>query len=89
MVFDTLSRTRGEYCLTPLCSPVRHGVLPEAECRQQIHVQQRARLMGYTYTVKTRRQWEKQREQEAVQYFRVVQQAALELNFQSPDTFCQ
>ncbi|WP_370546748.1 plasmid SOS inhibition protein A (plasmid) [Edwardsiella tarda] len=39
--------------------------------------------------IKSRRQWERQREQEAIQYHRVVQLAALDLNFQSPDTFIQ
>ncbi|EKQ5163196.1 plasmid SOS inhibition protein A [Salmonella enterica] len=89
MAFDTLIRTRGECCPTPLSGSTRHWLFPEVEFQQQERERQRARLAGHKYTVKSRRQWEKQREQEAVQYFRVVQQAALDLNFQSPDTFCQ
>lgn len=89
MAFDTLIRTRGQYCPTPLCSSIRHWLFPEVEFQQMERARQRASLSGHKYSVKTRRQWERQREQAAIQYHRVVQLAVIDLNFQSPDTFCQ
>ncbi|MCJ8646228.1 plasmid SOS inhibition protein A [Escherichia coli] len=55
------------------------------EFQQTGHARQRASLSGHKYSVKTRRQWERQREQAAIHYHRVVQLAAIDLNFQSPD----
>ncbi|WP_374941311.1 plasmid SOS inhibition protein A [Scandinavium lactucae] len=89
MAFDTLIRTRGEFCPAPLCSASRHWRFPEVEFQRRERDRQRARLRGHKWTVKTRRQQDRQREQEAVQYHRVVQLAALDLNVQRPDTFCQ
>ncbi|WP_272906425.1 MULTISPECIES: plasmid SOS inhibition protein A [Edwardsiella] len=89
MAFDTLIRTRGEYCPTPLCSSTRHWLFPEVEFQRRERDRQRARLSAHKSGIKSRRQWERQREQEAIQYHRVVQLAALDLNFQSPDTFIQ
>jgi hypothetical protein len=89
MAFDTLIRTRGECCPLPLCSSSRYWLFPEVEFQRRERDRQRARLSGHKWTVKTRRQQERREEQEAIQYHRIVQLAALDLNFQSPDTFSQ
>ncbi|HAS1114630.1 TPA: plasmid SOS inhibition protein A [Enterobacter cloacae] len=52
MAFDTLIRTRGQYCPTPLCSSIRHWLFPEVEFQQMERARQRASLSGHKYSVK-------------------------------------
>jgi hypothetical protein len=89
MAFDTLIRTRGEFCPTPLSSDLTHTLFPEVEFYRRERLRRRGEIAGRKSVAKFLRQQGRKKVQEEIQYYRVLQLAAIDLNFQSPDTFAR
>lgn len=86
MAINTFIRTRGEYCPHPLPGDMRHTLFPEVEFNRMERVRHRAVMRVDKHFARTRRQREKREVQEDVQYHQALQQATIDLNFQSPET---
>jgi hypothetical protein len=89
MAFNTLIRTRGEYCPSPLSTSDGDWLFPETAFRRRERNKHRVRLAAHKYHSTWSRQDARRHAQKALQYQHYVGRARIELNFQSPDTFVQ